>query len=155
MDQNVKQAVGASLAEVFETMFFTLLEPVDGIPSREEWASEKDFVEADISYTGSNSGELQFFFPQPLARSIAANFLGEQVDELSDGQIVDTVRESVNMAVGSMLGRIDPNGECSLSIPQARVVADFSPESIVAELGLYVFRTASGYLWLVYKTKSE
>ena len=155
MDQNVKQAVGASLAEVFETMFFTLLEPVDGIPSREEWASEKDFVEADISYTGSNSGELQFFFPQTLARSIAANFLGEQADELSDGQIVDTVRESVNMAVGSMLGRIDPNGECSLSIPQARVVADFSPESIVAELGLYVFRTASGYLWLVYKTKSE
>lgn len=155
MDQNVKQAVSTSLAEVFETMFFTLLEPVDSIPSRDEWSSESDFVEADISYSGVNSGELQFFFPQSLARSIAANFLGEEAGELSDGQIVDTVREAVNMAVGSMLGKIDPNGECSLSIPQAQLVADFSPESIVAELGLYVFRTATGYLWLVYKVKTE
>lgn len=155
MDQIMKQAVGASLAEVFETMFFTLLEPVDGIPARDQWASEQDFVEAEISYTGANSGELRFFFPLSLARSIAANFLGEQAAELSDGQIVDTVRESVNMAVGSMLGRIDPNGECSLSIPQARLVADFTPEAIVAELGLYVFRTASNYLWLVCKTKTE
>ncbi len=153
MDDNMRQAVSSSLAEVFETMFFTLLEPVDAIPTRQEWSPEKDFVEAEISYSGVNSGDLRFFFPQSLARSIASNFLGEQ-EELSEGQIVDTVRESVNMAVGSMLGRIDPAGECVLAIPQARLLDDFTPESIVAELGLCVFRTASGYLWLVCNTNT-
>jgi len=152
MDDKMKQAVGLSMAEVFETMFFTLLEPVDGIPSRSEWPPEKDFVEAEISYAGGNSGALRFFFPLPLARVIAANFLGEPEGELRDAQIVDTVRETVNMAVGSMLGRIDPAGECALAIPRARMVDDFTPEAIIADLGLYVFRTAFGYLWLIYNT---
>ncbi|MDH3393989.1 MAG: chemotaxis protein CheX [Desulfobulbaceae bacterium] len=155
MDDNVKQAVSLSLAEVFETMFFTLLEPVDGIPARDEWSSEKDFVEAEISYTGANnSGELRFFFPQSLARSIATNFLGEPEDNLSDEQLVDTVRETVNMGVGSMLGRIDPDGQCALGIPQARLVSDFTPEKIIADLGLYVFRTSFGFLWMEYNAKS-
>ena len=63
MDNRTKEAVNLSLAEVFETMFFTLLEPVTAIPSREEWSSEKVFVEAEISYSGVKSGELRFFFP--------------------------------------------------------------------------------------------
>lgn len=151
MDDKMKQAVGLALAEVFETMFFTLLEPMDAIPSRTEWPAGKDFVAAEISYAGGGkSGELRFFFPLTLARSIAANFLGEPEGELSEGQIVDTVRETVNMAVGSMLGRIDPAGECALAIPQARMVGDFTPEAVIADLGLYVFRTSFGYLWLVY-----
>lgn len=155
MDDNVKQAASLSLTEVFETMFFTLLEPVDGIPDRDEWSAEKDFIEAEISYSGGgNSGEVRFFFPQSLARAIAMNFLGEQEDKLSDAQLIDTVRETVNMGVGSMLGRLDPNGECTLGIPQARLVDDFTPEAIVADLGLYVFRTAFGFLWLEYNTKS-
>jgi len=156
MDDNVKQAVSLSLTEVFETMFFTLLEPLDGIPARDEWPPEKDFVMAEISYSGGGIvGELRFYFPQSLARSIAMNFLGEQEDSLSEGQLVDTVRETVNMGVGSMLGRLDPAGECTLGIPKARLVDDFSPEAIVAELGLYVFRTASGFLWLEYRTRKS
>ena len=155
MDDKMKQAVNLSLAEVFETMFFTILEPLDAIPASEDWPSGKDFVEAEISYSGNGIvGELRFFFPQGLARSLAANFLGEPQDKLSDAQLVDTVRETVNMGVGSMLGRIDPNGECTLGIPKARLVDDFTPDGIIADLELYVFRTAFGFLWLVYNVKS-
>ena len=150
MDENIKQAVNFSLAQVFERMFFTLLEPMTVIPAQDEWALEKDYVEAEISYSGINSGELRFFFPQRLARSIAANFSGESEELLGDDQVVDTVRESVNMAVGSLLGRIDPGGECALAIPKARLNSDFRPETIIADPGLNVFRTAFGYLWLVY-----
>lgn len=154
MDESIKQAVNFSLAQVFERMFFTLLEPVTDIQNQDEWAQEKDFVEAEISYTGVNSGELRFFFPERLARSMAANFLGEQEDALSEGQIVDTARESINMAVGNLLGRIDPGGECALAIPKARLNSDFKPETVIGEPGLNVFRTAFGYIWLVYNLRT-
>ncbi len=153
MDETLKHAIGAALAEVFETMFFTLLEPLEAIPPHAEWAREKHFVEATISYQGQLNGELRFFFPHTLARNITANFLGGGDVEVGEGQILDTVREAVNMAVGSMLGRLDPEGHCTLGIPVARRVGEFSPESVLADLNLYVFRTGSaGHLWLTCKT---
>ncbi|MDH5298419.1 MAG: chemotaxis protein CheX, partial [Desulfobulbaceae bacterium] len=149
MEDIVKQAVGAALAEVFERMFFTLLEPLEGIPPREEWSAEEEFVEASIAYAGQINGALRFFFPRGLARAITDNFLGGDESEVSDGRVLDTVREAVNMAVGSMLGRIDPEGHCTLGIPEARLVGDFSAESVIADLGLYVFNSNFGHLWVI------
>ena len=149
MDDALHQAVSAALADVFEKMFFTLLEPLTDLPPQEEWGEEEGFVEASIGYTGELAGVLHFYFPLELARAITSNFLGGDEVEVGEAQMLDTVREAVNMAVGSMLGRIDPEGHCTLGIPEAHPAENFSPESLIADLGLYVFRTSFGNLWLV------
>jgi len=154
MEEAVRRAIAVSLAEVFETMFFTLLEPLSAIPPREEWGDEQDFVGASLSFDGPVSGRLHFYLPRPLARSITGNFLGDADVEVSEAQIFDTVREAVNMAVGSMLGRIDPEGHCMLGIPEAYAASDFSPEAVVADLGLSVFKTGFGHLWVTCIVKS-
>ena len=77
------------------------------------------------------------------------NFLGVDEDEASDSQIIDTAAETANMAIGSLLGKLDPGGTALLAIPKARLLAEFSPETLLAASGLCMFNTEFGILWVV------
>ena len=148
MDEDLRRVIFATFSEVFETMFFTFLEPLEEAPGKEELACGR-FIEATIGYSGGCNGSFRFYFPWELGKNITVNFLGVDEDEVQDGQIKDTAGETANMAIGSLLGKLDPGGNASLAIPQALVLADFSPETLLGTPGLCMFNTEFGILWVV------
>ncbi|MCX5876806.1 MAG: chemotaxis protein CheX [Deltaproteobacteria bacterium] len=148
MDEDLRRVIFATFSEVFETMFFTFLEPLEEAPGKEELACGK-FIEATIGYSGGCNGRFIFCFPWELGKNITVNFLGVDEDEASDSQIIDTAAETANMAIGSLLGKLDPGGTASLAIPQARLLAEFSPETLLGVSGLCMFNTEFGILWVV------
>ena len=148
MNEDLRRVIFATFSEVFETMFFTFLEPLEEAPGKEEVASGR-FIEATISYSGGNNGSFRFYFPWELGKNITVNFLGVDEEDVQGGQIKDTAAETANMAIGSLLGKLDPGGKASLAIPQSRVLDEFSPESLLGESGLCMFNTEFGILWVV------
>ncbi len=149
MDESLRQTIFETFSEVFETMFFTFLEPLSEPPAAEEVNSAGGFIEALITYSGGNTGSFHFYFPIGLAKNITLNFLGVDEDEVEESQMTDTAGETANMAIGSLLGKLDPEGKCSLAIPEAKELENFSPDSILADSGLCMFRTEFGILWVV------
>jgi len=148
MDENLHLVILETFSEVFETMFFTFLEPLEEVPGKEEVANDR-FIEAKISYSGGFNGSFLFYFPWELGKNITVNFLGVDEDTVIDRQIIDTAAETANMAIGSLLGKLDPGGTASLAIPQTRVLDNFSPETLLDATGLCVFSTEFGILWVV------
>lgn len=148
MDEDLRRAIFATFSEVFETMFFTFLEPLEEAPEKEELACGK-FIEATIGYSGGCNGRFLFYFPWELGKNITVNFLGVDEDGVPDGQIMDTAAETANMAIGSLLGKLDPGGTASLAIPQPRMLAEFSPATLLGASGLCMFNTEFGVLWVV------
>lgn len=151
MDESMKQTVYQTTSEVFETMFFTFLEPLLKVPPKEEWESSADHIEALIGYKGNINGTVRFYFPVKLANHITLNFLAVEEADLNERQVIDTVGETANMAVGSLLGKIDPQGSCKLAIPQAKKISDFSPATIASDPDLFVFNTEHGLLWMIHQ----
>ncbi len=151
MDTNLRQTICETLSEVFETMYFTFLEPLFETPPPEEIVADDGYYEATITFQGVKSGTLSFYLPKNLARGITVNFLGVDEVDVNEAQVLDTVKETANMAVGSLLGRIDPGGATKLGLPQSRVAADFSTEALRAQPGLFLFNTEQGLLWVVYE----
>lgn len=151
MDTKLRQTISETLSEVFETMYFTFLEPLAEAPPREELAVSAEYYEATIAFDGQKGGRIRFFLPASLARGITVNFLGVDEADVNESQVLDTVKETANMAVGSLLGRIDPAGTVKLGLPQSRPAVDFSVDELLAQPGLFLFSTEHGPLWVVYE----
>lgn len=148
MDEDLRRVIFTTFSEVFETMFFTFLEPIEEAPGKEEIAHGR-FIEAAITYSGGCNGRFLFYFPWELGKNVTVNFLGVDEEQVQAGQIKDTAAETANMAIGSLLGKLDPGGKARLAIPQARVLEDFFPETLLGEAGLCMFNTEFGILWIV------
>jgi len=112
-------------------------------------SGDDDFIEAVISYSGGHTGNFRFYFPMELARNITVNFLGIDEDEVLAEQIKDTMAETANMVIGSLLGALDPGGSATLAIPEAVELDDFCPDSLLDEPGLCLFNTEFGTLWVI------
>lgn len=151
MDEQFRQLVYETFGEVFETMFFTFLEPIDEIPGPDAFVSDDAYLRADISYHGPHTGKFALYLPQRLARNITMNFLGADEEDVSDEQMLDTTKETANMAVGSLLGKIDPAGDAKLHIPEAAVLEEFSVGDILQEECVFLFNTDYGPLWVVFR----
>lgn len=154
MDDRLHEAVFQTFSEVFETMFFTFLEPVPAPPAK-NGGNPGEYLEAQISYSGGCRGSFRFYFPRGLARNITVNFLGVNDEEVTESQIRDTVAETANMAIGSLLGKLDPQGKGLLAFPMVRDLADFSPLPLLEEEGLVLFATEFGLLWVVGSHEQE
>lgn len=151
MDAQLKQLIEETFGEVFETMFFTFLEPIDELPGPDAFVGEDAYVQADISYHGPIAGLFSVYLPRRLAANITINFLGVDDDEVNLEQILDTAKETVNMVVGSLLGKIDPAGESKLHIPAANELDRLELAEILEEPGVFLFNSDYGPLWVVYK----
>ncbi|MBU0486149.1 MAG: chemotaxis protein CheX [Proteobacteria bacterium] len=148
MKDSLQKAVYATLAEIFGTMFFVPIEPLDEFPPAESWQGGGDSIEAVIGFNHQESGKVRFYFPLALARKVSANFMGIKESDLEDRQVVDTIKECANMTVGCLLGKIDFEGVCSLDIPEAQEITGFSPEQLAVFPDLCVFETEFGLLWV-------
>lgn len=151
MDVELREMIDQTFGEVFETMFFTFLDPVEELPSRAELVLDDAYVEAVIAYHGPRPGRFFLYLPYRLARNITMNFLGVDEDEVSDEQALDTAKETANMAVGSLLGRLDPEGTLKLHIPESRMLDGLPADELLVNPGLCLFNTDLGLLWVVYE----
>lgn len=147
-----RQELNAAAVEVFGMMYFTPVELLPELPPREDWHRDDPYIKTQIGYSGPLRANLCFYFPRPLAISITGGFLGIDEENISDQQLIDTMRESANMIVGNFLGRLDPQGACTLGIPEACVAQGFSPETVTPDENLLAFVTDFGLLWMVYSS---
>lgn len=122
-----------SVKEVLEKMFFAdLVEP------EQEVAPPRD-IHAQVIFEGDPSGSFDLVLDLDAARSAAADFLGEDPEELTAEQMHQVVCELANMICGSVLSRIESSGTFRLEEP--RIVSSDEAPRPPAEAG---FQAALG-----------
>src|SRR5690242_5541323 len=92
-----------AFTDVLETMFFTSVLEIcasPGVPARTPAVSSR------LTFRGHPSGVFEIGIAQDAARRLAASFLGEEEQDLSEGRLGDVVCELANMLCGSVLSRI-------------------------------------------------
>jgi hypothetical protein len=134
----------AATFKVFETMFF--LFPEAAAEAEVRFQGPAFQVWSPIS--GPKSFKVGLTVPLALAQKMAANFLGLEEDGLPEEQLVDVLRETVNMVAGDFLGReqasiaFHPEPPLSIRVDYADPKWRPHPHSllfIVDDAGLEVF----------------
>lgn len=149
MDSNFKKILYTTLAEVFETMFFSYLDEVEDGHILNDLENEV-YMEAAIPLSGREKGYIRFYFQKSLAWHIGVNFLGIAEDEIEEKQIRDALGEAANMAVGSLLGKLDPQtGSTVLGLPTVAKYDGVTLQDIARRRpGVMIFSTQHGSLLL-------
>ena len=97
--------------DVLETMFFSeSFGPCQPDPALEE-------LEAEVSFTGETSGTVGVRISKDAASSLAASFLGESEDTLSEIQVGHVVCELTNMLCGCIVSKMPARVCFSLGSP--------------------------------------
>ena len=120
IDRIFDSALGESTGEVLERMFFIC---DDGAPVFEGDNDEPE-IAAWLTFEGSPPGWLELRIGKKAARSIAADFLGEEEESLTDRQAEDMACELANMICGSVLSRTQSDA-FRLSSPAILPLADW------------------------------
>ncbi len=111
-EMNFEQLLSGSVDAVLETMFFTM--PLG--PAEAE--SGPAVLEARLAFHGRPSGTLALCLSEPSARLLAAGFLGEDEEMLTDTQLSEVVCELSNMVCGSLLSKLESEEHFDLDSPQ-------------------------------------
>jgi CheY-specific phosphatase CheX len=125
----MQTALRESVVEVLEKMFFisAFEEPLP------EPASSRPCLTAQLVFDGDPPGSLALRTTCAAARSIAADFLGEEQGALSAGQVEEVVCELANMICGAVLSRVESQAVFRLGSPRI-VPADASSVPIYGEI---------------------
>ncbi len=113
MTDSLEAVLRGSVADVLEKMFFvrSLGEETGNAAAREEE------VLVHVGFEGDPSGSLSLSVPGATARSISADFLGVEEEELCRRQIGEVVCELANMICGSVLSRVESSATFRLATP--------------------------------------
>jgi CheY-specific phosphatase CheX len=119
MDWKVlKEATKASISEVLETMFFLPLEVSESERGRDLSQTPRDqLIGASLRFGGPIAGKVFFLIPIALARSLTADFLGQETADVGPDEMEGTVKEAVNMITGKTLSVFDEKSVFKLGIP--------------------------------------
>ena len=112
-DTDLNRAVSESVAEVLEKMFFISATEETGPP--EEPRGPEIMVR--LAFEGEPCGTLVLKIPVAAALPIAADFLAEDEQSLSDGQVSGVICELANMVCGSVLSRVESESAFRLAHP--------------------------------------
>ncbi|MCW5978972.1 MAG: chemotaxis protein CheX [Bryobacteraceae bacterium] len=111
----VEDLLAATATEVLETMFFSAVLGTCG----PEQLCPSEQVTVRLDFHGSPSGAFQITLPRLTARSIAATFLGEEEDDVSDIQAESVAGELLNMIAGAALSKLESDVTFRLETPGA------------------------------------
>lgn len=111
---NFNQMIIDAVDAVLETMFFAA--PMG--PSPEPQEDSIPVLQARVEFTGKPSGNLRVSLCASSARLLAANFLGEDENTLTDGQIEQVVCELTNMLCGGVASQLESNQPFDLAPPE-------------------------------------
>ncbi|MDI6852453.1 MAG: chemotaxis protein CheX [Deltaproteobacteria bacterium] len=105
----------AATFEIFETMFFLFPESSDG----HDCLFDGCVLQAWSPVAGSKSFRVGLTVPLPLARKMAANFLGLGEEEVESATLTDILREAATMVAGNFLSREGASAAFRLAPPQS------------------------------------
>ena len=109
-------ALRDSVQDVLERMFFidVAADPADFADDVSPCSHD---LAARVSFEGDPSGALTLRISCAAARQIAADFLGAEIEEVSERQVVEVICELSNMICGSLLSRVEDAATFKLSAP--------------------------------------
>jgi CheY-specific phosphatase CheX len=109
---DLSSLLAPAVAEVLETMFFSeSLGPCQPDPGG---------LTAKVDFAGEFSGTVAVRISEASARSLAASFLGESEDSLTDTHVAQVVCELTNMLCGCIVSKVAAHGCFDLSAPELR-----------------------------------
>jgi CheY-specific phosphatase CheX len=118
-DAAIGELLAASAQEVLETMFFAAAEAVGEPPPI-------DGIAAGLEFHGEPGGSFRVGLTRPAARSLAAAFLGQEENEISEGEVGEVVCELANMICGSVLSRLEARTTFEILHPELLDPAAFA-----------------------------
>ncbi|MEW6328284.1 MAG: chemotaxis protein CheX [Thermodesulfobacteriota bacterium] len=125
-DRNVLTAV---VQEVFETMFFTFVDPIGEDEMSQITSLPGPYFHGQIGVKGENGRKvLDIFIPDEMANSLTETILRKEDNKsVSKEELIDTTKEIANMALGNILNKTNKEGTQRLTTPTAELVGDISP----------------------------
>jgi CheY-specific phosphatase CheX len=139
-------ALREAAEDVLEKMFF-IRDTGEDAPVGAGQAPE---ITARLTFEGSPPGWLTLQAGKAVARSITADFLGEEEASVTDQQAEEMVCELANMICGSVLSRTESDATFRLSSPVVTM-----PENLPDPGGAAVHRVALGSGTIVILMKAE
>jgi len=111
-ETELERAIHASAMEVLETMFFTsVLDEPEPVP-------DEASISVSLTFHGTPPGTFQIDIGQSAARSLAADFLGADLEEVTLERAQEVACELANMLCGSVLSHVGPNAHFDLTHPE-------------------------------------
>ena len=115
------QLLSQAAEEVLGTMFFSFVDPVNSIDDLMEGPVLIQVLKSSLRFQGPVKGAVETYCALSICRSLAANFLGQEEEELSQEMVQDAFKEMTNMVVGRFLALIEPERVCALGLPEVEL----------------------------------
>jgi CheY-specific phosphatase CheX len=131
----LERALGEAVTEIMEKMFFIRI--LEDVPAAEsvvedgvEYAPDPS-IGACVNFHGEPSGRLSLDLKSAAARSIAADFLGEEPPALEQRQVEEVFCELANMICGALLSRVESRIPFRLDSPEVADRSTDVPETVM------------------------
>ncbi len=111
-DLNFDRLLSGTVDSVLETMFFSAAWG----PAEPEIGGA--VLESRLAFHGRPSGTFAVCLSEPSARLLAAGFLGEDEETLTDSQTGQVVCELTNMLCGSLVSKLESDESFDLASPE-------------------------------------
>lgn len=109
--------------ETLETMFFATPDSVSESAAR----PEGELIAVSLAFHGSPDGHFGLLVSDPLARTLAANFIGCEEADVAPAQVTNVAAELTNMLCGAALTKIESDASFDLAAPEAIRIAAAEP----------------------------
>ncbi len=105
-----RRVIGEVFESVLQNLAFMFVESVeketlenmdspDGVPEK--------FVKASMAFSGPNKGWVNLMVPEELAKELAANIIGKELDKnISQRHLQDALKEVLNVTCGNLLSAV-------------------------------------------------
>ena len=136
--------VSVCCAEVLESMYFTTVLEAFSHPGQNQ-APKPDEIAFCLRFQGEVHGSFGISIDAAMARTLAANFLGEEEETLTDLEVAEVVGELTNMLCGSIVSRVEGTSKFALTHPEP-----FIHEAAELDILTTDFETDSGivHTWI-------
>jgi CheY-specific phosphatase CheX len=104
-------------AEVLESMYFTTVLEASSQCAQPP-APQAGQLAFGLRFRGDIHGSFGLSIDGPMALALAANFLGEEEEALTEVEVAEVVGELTNMFCGSIVSRIEGSTKFALSHPE-------------------------------------
>jgi len=138
-DTTIRKALSSAVADVLESMFF-----LEALGETTEPPPQAEAVVARVTFDGDPPGCFHMRLARPAVNAVAADFLGEDAESLTEQQSREVTLELANMICGAVLSRIESSASFRLGTPEILPGETSAPGS--SEATRYTVDTGSGAL---------
>jgi len=124
IEDAVHDLLSESAQKTLETMFFAMPDQV----SAETHRPAGELIAASLTFRGSPPGRFGILVSDPVARTLATNFMGaDDGKRLLPAQVAGVIGELTNMICGAVLSELEANANFDLGAPEWIRVAAGDP----------------------------